>query len=187
MPGPDIIYVMTQSLSNGKKYGIATTAGLVSGIMIHTTLVAFGIAALINENENLFLLLKIFGACYLTYLAYQAFYEKQELDLDKKEEKKSMVRLFKQGFIMNVLNPKVSIFFLAFLPGFIFSKDLAVFKQMYILGAIFLILAFVVFGMVAILSGSFSSYLKQHNSFSKSVKWFKVFVFLGIAIYLLFS
>lgn len=187
MPGPDILYVMTQSLSNGKKFGVATTAGLVSGILVHTTLVAFGVAALIGQNENLYLALKIFGASYLIYLAFQAFREKQALSLDSKAEKLGMLKLFKQGFIMNVINPKVSIFFLALLPGFLFSSELSVTKQIYVLGFLFMFLAFSVFSLVAILSGSFSDYLKQHNFFENGIKWFKVLVFVGIAVYILFS
>ena len=188
MPGPDIIYVMTQSLSNGKKYGIATTLGLISGNIIHTTLVAFGVAALIHNNENLYFILKVCGAVYLFFLAFQAYREKsQEIDLDHHAAKKGMLKLFRQGFIMNVLNPKVSIFFLAFLPGFLFSNELSVVKQIYVLGLIFMALALFVFGFIAILSGSFRDYLKQHNSFIRSIKWFKCIVFSGIAIFLLFS
>lgn len=188
MPGPDIIYVMTQSLSNGKKYGIATTLGLISGNIIHTTLVAFGVAALINNNENLYFFLKLCGAVYLFYLAFLSFREKNVvLDLDQRASKKGLLKLFRQGFIMNVLNPKVSIFFLAFLPGFLFSDELSVFNQIYILGFVFMALALAIFGLVAILSGSLRAYLKQHNSFQKSIKWFKITVFCGIGFFLLFS
>ena len=72
MPGPDIIYVLLQSVSNGKKYGIVASLGLVSGIIVHTTLVAFGVSALINQSPKLLLLLKIIGAAYLLYLAFKS-------------------------------------------------------------------------------------------------------------------
>jgi len=76
MPGPDIIYVLVQSITNGKKYGIATSLGLVTGIIIHTTLVAFGVSAIIKQSENLFFTIKLFGALYLLFLAYQTFQSK---------------------------------------------------------------------------------------------------------------
>jgi len=114
MPGPDIIYVLVQSMTNGKKYGIVTSLGLVSGIVIHTTLVAFGVSALIKQSENIFFAIKLFGAIYLLYLAYLTYKSDEELVLNEKADRKSLVKLFKQGFFMNVLNPKVSIFFLAF-------------------------------------------------------------------------
>ena len=114
MPGPDIIYVLVQSATNGKKYGIATSLGLVSGIIVHTSLVAFGVSAIIKQSESIFFMIKLFGALYLLYLAYITYKSNDEVLLNTKAEKKGLLKLFKQGFIMNVLNPKVSIFFLAF-------------------------------------------------------------------------
>ena len=187
MPGPDIIYVLVQSVTNGKKYGIATALGLVSGILIHTTLVAFGVSAVIKQSESIFFGIKLFGAVYLLFLAYQAYGSTEELLLNSKEEKKGFIKLFKQGFIMNVLNPKVSIFFLAFFPGFLFSSSQSTILQFYILGILFMLQALLIFSIVSILSGSFALYLKNHPTFNSKIKWFKILVFLGIAIFILLS
>ena len=187
MPGPDIIYVLVQSVTNGKKYGIATALGLVSGILIHTTLVAFGVSAVIKQSESVFFGIKLFGAVYLLFLAYQAYRSTEELLLNSKEEKKGFIKLFKQGFIMNVLNPKVSIFFLAFFPGFLFSSSQSTILQFYILGILFMLQALLIFSIVSILSGSFALYLKNHPTFNSKIKWFKILVFLGIAIFILLS
>ena len=187
MPGPDIIYVLVQSVTNGKKYGIVTALGLVSGILIHTTLVAFGVSAVIKQSDSIFFGIKLFGAVYLLFLAYQTYNSTEELLLNAKEEKKSFIKLFKQGFIMNVLNPKVSIFFLAFFPGFLFSSSQSTILQFYILGILFMLQALLIFSMVSILSGSFASYLKNHPTFNSKIKWFKILVFLGIAIFILLS
>ena len=114
-PGPDIIYVLMQSICNGKKDGIITALGLVTGIIIHTSLVAFGISAIIKESETIFLIIKIAGAAYLLFLAYKIYKSDPEVSLDQeKVSSKSFFSLYKTGFIMNVLNPKVTIFFLAF-------------------------------------------------------------------------
>lgn len=187
MPGPDIIYVLVQSMTNGKKYGIVTSLGLVSGIIIHTTLVAFGVSALIKQSENIYFSIKLFGAIYLLYLAYLTYKSDEELVLNEKAGRKSLVKLFKQGFIMNVLNPKVSIFFLAFFPGFLYSATQNTVVQFYVLGGLFMLQALLIFSLVSLLSGNFASYLKSHPSFNSKIKWFKIMVFVGIAIFILFS
>jgi len=139
MPGPDIIYVLVQSATNGKKYGIATSLGLVSGIIVHTSLVAFGVSAIIKQSESIFFMIKLFGALYLLYLAYITYKSNDEVLLNTKAEKKGLLKLFKQGFIMNVLNPKVSIFFLAFFPGFLYSSTQSTIIQFYVLGGLFML------------------------------------------------
>ncbi|MBT8317340.1 MAG: LysE family translocator [Lutibacter sp.] len=187
MPGPDIIYVLVQSITNGKKFGIATSLGLVSGIIIHTTLVAFGVSAIIKQSESLFFGIKLFGALYLFYIAYQTFKSDEELLLTTKAAKKGLLKLFKQGFIMNVLNPKVSIFFLAFFPGFLYSSAQSTIIQFYVLGGLFMLQALFIFSMVSVLSGSFAVYLKNHPRFNSNIKWFKILVFVGIAFFILFS
>jgi len=188
-PGPDNIYVLMQGVVNGKKYGLATTAGLISGCLVHTTLLAFGVSALIKANDSLFFAIKLFGALYLFYLAYKVFSDSASLRLDDESSipKKSLGQLFKQGFIMNVLNPKVTIFFLAFFPGFLFSDTLSNPVQFYVLGVLFMIVSFIVFSLIAILSGSISGYLRNNAHIGNYLKWLQILVFIGIAIYILIS
>lgn len=185
-PGPDIIFVLVQSMVNGKKAGMVTTLGLVSGIIIHTSLVAFGISAIIKESENVFLLIKIFGAVYLFYLAFRVWKSKADVSFISKElPVKQNASLFKQGFIMNVLNPKVTIFFLAFFPGFIWDRDGNLVYQFYTLGVIFMVQALLIFGLVAVLAGKISEYLLKHPSSGLVLKWVQVLVFVGIGILIL--
>ncbi|MGB5359241.1 MAG: LysE family translocator [Eudoraea sp.] len=187
-PGPDNIYVLTQSISNGIKYGLSTTAGLITGCIVHTTFLAFGVSALIKDNDQLFFVIKLFGAFYLFYLAYKVYYTKVHIKLDSTEiPKKSLSQLFRQGFIMNVLNPKVTIFFLAFFPGFLFSKDLNTVIQFYVLGLIFMIVTFLIFSSIALLSGSIAEQIKRNTGIALFLKWLQIVVFSGIGIYLLFS
>ena len=187
-PGPDNIYVLMQSIANGKKYGLATTAGLVSGCLVHTTLLAFGVSAIIKDSDEIFFAIKFFGAMYLFYLAYKVFKSDAHIQLsDDEVPKKGLVQLFKQGFIMNVLNPKVTIFFLAFFPGFLFSDSLSHIIQFYVLGLLFMLVALIVFGLIAILSGSISTYLKSHAKLGLSLKWLQIVVFIGIGLFILLS
>lgn len=187
MPGPDIIYVLVQSITNGKKYGIVTALGLVSGILIHTSLVAFGISAILKQSENLYFTIKLFGAFYLIYLAFQTYKSADEIFLDSEVKKKNLRNLYKQGFIMNVLNPKVSIFFLAFFPGFLYSTTQNTVIQFYVLGILFMFQALLIFSMVSFLSGYFASYLKNHPTFNTKLKWFKILIFVAIAIFIVLS
>ncbi|WP_324721324.1 LysE family translocator [Salinimicrobium sp. HB62] len=186
-PGPDIIYVLVQGMTNGKKHGIVTTLGLVSGIIIHTSLVAFGVSAVIKQSEALFLLIKILGAGYLFYLAWQVYRSDASIKIGAEisGSKKEMASLFKRGFLMNVLNPKVAIFFLAFFPGFLWEPEGNTVVQFYILGSLFMLQAFLIFSTVAILAGKISTYLNKHPYSGVIFKWLQVVVFVGIGIFIL--
>ena len=187
-PGPDIVYVLVQSMANGKKAGIITTLGLVSGIMVHTTLVAFGVSAIIKESETIFMLIKIFGALYLFFLAYKVFRSGKSFSLSLEEvpiKNNNNNRLFMRGFIMNVLNPKVTIFFLAFFPGFLWAPEKDTVFQFYTLGLLFMLQAFVIFGLVALMAGNISGFLKNHPSSGIVLKWVQIVVFVGIGIFIL--
>tara|TARA_B100000929_G_scaffold289826_1_gene281613 strand:+ start:738 stop:1352 length:615 start_codon:yes stop_codon:yes gene_type:complete len=185
-PGPDIIYVLVRSIAYGYKQGIITALGLVSGILIHTSLVAFGVSAVIKQSEDIFFIIKILGAIYLLYLAYQVYKCDPEIAFSAEGiQNKNMFSLFKQGFIMNVLNPKVGIFFLAFFPGFLWEPDENTIIQFYILGAVFMLQAFLIFSFVAVLADKISIYIKSHPKSGVFLKWMQVVIFIGIAVLIL--
>ena len=185
-PGPDNIFVLMQSVVHGKKYGLATIIGLMTGCIVHTTFVAVGISTIIKENNTIFLVIKILGAVYLLYLAYKVITGGSEISTStKKIDKKTPFQLFKIGFIMNVLNPKVTLFFLALFPGFLFSEILPISLQFYILGALFILVSFVVFSLIAILGGTISEKIKTSKNIGVWLQWMQVFVFIGIAVFIL--
>lgn len=191
-PGPDNIYVLTQSLVNGIKSGLATTAGLVTGCIVHTTFLAFGLSAIITASPALFYGIKVLGALYLVYLAFVVFKSDATIAVPTTPEKgtnrrptKTNAQLFKQGVIMNLVNPKVMIFFLAFFPAFLWNETENTVSQFYILGIVFMAVSFLVFGLIAVLAGSISSYILKHKSVGVVLKWLQIVVFLGIAIFIL--
>ncbi len=185
-PGPDNIYVLVQSITNGKSYGIATVGGLITGCIVHTTLLAFGVSVLIKDNETVFYVIKILGALYLLFLAYKVFKSEADLDLESEStSKKNHKQLFIQGFFMNVLNPKVTLFFLAFFPGFLFSETMSTVWQFYILGGIFMLVSFIIFSTIALLAGEIKTYTLSHKNSGLVFKWLQIIVFLGIAIFIL--
>lgn len=185
-PGPDILYVMTQSISNGKKFGIATAAGLVSGILVHTTLIALGISAILKQSELIFTFIKILGACYLFWIAFQVYKAPASITFSTTSGKhKSLRALFKQGFIMNVLNPKVTLFFLAFFPGFINESLGNVTQQIYFLGLLFMLQAFLIFSLVSIVADQLTVFIRTNQKFALFLKWLQIVVFIGIAVLIL--
>ncbi len=186
MPGPDIIFVLAQSVGLGKKYGIVTSLGLVSGILIHTSLIAFGVSEAIKQSEFVFLAIKIFGALYLFYLAYKVYKSPAKIVLLSSEmEKQEFYALFKRGFFMNVLNPKVTIFFLAFFPNFINLEQGNMVYQIYFLGFLFMLQALFIFSIVSVVSDKVTVFLRESKKFAGYLKIFQIIVFIGIGVFIL--
>ncbi len=188
MPGPDNIFVLTESITKGQRNGIAISLGLSLGVLVHTTAAATGLSIIIQKSDIAFSVIKYLGAAYLFYLAYQAIREETPvLDVENFSIKKeSLLFLIRKGFLMNVLNPKVALFFIAFLPQFITAGGFNVMLQMLILGFIFMIQSFAVFSAIAALSGRLTKYLNSPN-FWKIGKWVKAVVLLALGILLLLS
>lgn len=185
-PGPDNIFVLMQSVVHGKKYGLATVAGLMTGCIIHTTLVAFGVSVIIQENPSIFLGIKILGAVYLLFLAYKVFKSPADISMSSDNiQKKTPAQLFRVGFLMNVLNPKVTIFFLALFPGFLFSETLSSVIQFYVLGGLFILTSFMIFSSIALLGGTISKKIQNNQNIGVWLKWLQIVVFVGIAVFIL--
>jgi threonine/homoserine/homoserine lactone efflux protein len=160
-PGPDNIFVLTQAALRGKTAGLAVTFGLCTGLIVHTSAVALGIAVIFKTSAVAFTVLKSLGACYLLYLAWQAFRTTEgSLALGKKSEL-SAAKLYRRGIIMNITNPKVSIFFLAFLPQFADPARGPLTMQILSLGLIFIIATILVFGTISFLAGTLGGWLSR--------------------------
>jgi len=189
MPGPDNIFVLTESLTKGQKNGIALSAGLSLGVLIHTLAAATGLSIVVQQSATAFSVVKYAGAAYLFYLAYKAAKEKNravEINTDIKNDDVKIFSLVRKGFFMNVLNPKVSLFFIAFLPQFISDKGMSVTVQFVILGLLFMLQAFCVFSLIAVLSGRLTKYVQQER-FWKITKWCSVSILTVLGLTLALS
>jgi threonine/homoserine/homoserine lactone efflux protein len=187
-PGPDNIYVLTQGMTKSKKAALVTTLGLCTGLIIHTSAAAFGISVIFKTSEIAFNIVKFVGAAYLLYIAFQAFkYRNEPLDLSVQNSSNELKKLYIKGFFMNVLNPKVSIFFLAFLPQFVTPEKGSVPMQMIILGLIFMALTIVVFSSIGIAGNLLSAKLIQKPSIVKYMNIMTSFVLGGLAVKLALS
>ena len=188
VPGPDNIYVLTQGMTKSKKAAVVTTLGLTTGLIIHTTAAALGISAIFQTSEIAFDIVKYVGACYLLYIAYQAYkYRDEPLDLSVQNSSIELRKLYIKGFIMNILNPKVSIFFLAFLPQFVSPASGSVTLQMISLGLIFMVMTIVVFSSIGIAGNLLSSKLLEKPSIVEYMNILTSFVLASLGLKLALS
>lgn len=184
-PGPDNIFVLTQSAMGGPRAGLLVTIGLCTGLVVHTTAVALGVAAVFQTSTLAFTALKIAGAAYLLYLAWQAFTATARELPEQGGQAAASRRLYLRGIVMNVTNPKVSIFFLAFLPQFADPSRGSLILQILLLGAVFALATILVFGSVALFAGSLGRRLRRSDRVQRITNRVAGSVFALLALKLL--
>lgn len=187
LPGPDILFVLSISISQGKKAGIATASGLCTGLLFHTTAAALGISALVYSSAIAFTIVKYAGAFYLIYLAFKALKETGTFFSSFEVKETDVPLLYKRGIVMNLLNPKVSLFFLAFLPQFVIAGSGSIPLQMIFLGIVFLFQALFIFFLVSIFAGFIGSRIMKMSNAGKYVNWAKAGIFSIIGVELALS
>lgn len=180
-PGPDNIFVLTQSTLQGARAGLIVTTGLCTGLVAHTTAVAIGVAAIFHTSAFAYTALMLIGACYLSYLAWQSFRASAKKMVTGKNKPITLIKLYQRGIIMNITNPKVSLFFLAFLPFFADPSRGALSLQIMVLGMIFIIATVIVFGMVAIVAGSAGQWLNRSEKMHRVMNIIAGTVFAALA------
>jgi len=178
MPGPDILFVINQSLED-KKSGLLVAFGLCSGLIVHTLVLALGLSAIIEQNDNIIMFFKYFGSVYLFYLASQEFKKNRVTNRRQKEN------FYLRGVYMNLINPKVLIFFLAYFPNFLFSDTISISYQFIILGAIFIFQALIVFTIVSLVSNRLILILKVEAK-NRKIVYLKSLIFVVIGLSILF-
>lgn len=183
-PGPDNLFVLAQSIAKDKKAGIMTSLGLCTGLLVHITAATIGLSALIYQSVIVFSIIKFAGAAYLLYLAYRSFTSKESnIELNANDSYHYQA-LYKRGIIMNLLNPKVSLFFLALFPQFISPNGASIPIQMFVLGIIFLIQTLIIFTVISFLAGKIGHYLRKNKAFEKRMNYIQgsIFTIIGLSI-----
>ena len=181
-PGPDNIFVLTQSALYGRAAGLIVTLGLCTGLIGHTTAVALGVAAIFATSSIAFNVLKICGAAYLLYLAWGAFHAGVADIASGPQSSLKGRKLYVRGVIMNITNPKVAIFFLAFLPQFADPVRGSLPGQMFMLGALFMVATLLVFGSIALFAGYLGEWLRRSPAAQTGLNRFAGLVFVGLAL-----
>jgi threonine/homoserine/homoserine lactone efflux protein len=186
-PGPDNIFVLTQAALHGRESGLAVMGGLCTGLIVHTVGVALGVAIIFQTSALAFTALKLAGAGYLLYLAWQAFRAPAANLGGAGNGPSGRLRLYRRGIIMNITNPKVSLFFLAFLPQFTDPARGSLPVQVILLGMTFIAATILVFGGIALLAGTLGSWLQRSSTVQRGLNWLAGTVFLGLALTLLLA
>jgi threonine/homoserine/homoserine lactone efflux protein len=186
-PGPDNLFVLTQAALYGKESGLAVVGGLCTGLVVHTLGVALGVAVIFQASAVAFTALKLIGAGYLLWLAWQAFRAPAAQIGGKSLGAAGFPRLYRRGFFMNLTNPKVSLFFLAFLPQFADPARGPLAGQMILLGATFIAATVLIFGGIALLGGTLGTWLQRSASVQRTLNWLAGTVFVGLALSLVLA
>ncbi|QXE87501.1 LysE family translocator [Geomonas nitrogeniifigens] len=160
-PGPDIIYVMTRGVAQGRKAALAAAAGFALGNFAHTFFAIVGLSALITSSATAFACVRYAGAAYLMYIGYKMLRSRASLVPDGAAGQLQSRVIFRQSILANIMNPKVALFFLAFFPQFVDRGRGGVPLQMLILGSTFVVLTMLGFGVVALLSGEIGRWLDR--------------------------
>jgi threonine/homoserine/homoserine lactone efflux protein len=180
-PGPDNLFVLTQSALSGRKAGLCVVLGLCTGLVVHTAAVAAGLAAVFASSALAFTLLKMGGAAYLAYLAWQAFRAPASTATGD-AARSGNGALYRRGVLMSLTNPKLLMFFLAFLPQFTDPARGPVGPQVAVLGALFIVAAMIIFSAIAFFSGWAATVLMRSPRAQRTLNRLAGLVFAGLAL-----
>lgn len=159
VPGTGVIYTISTGLFMGWRSSIVAALGCTTGILPHLIGCILGLSAILHLSSVAFQILKFAGAAYLLYMAWSMWREKGTINVGSSVQKGNSVQILTKGFLINILNPKLSIFFLAFLPQFISGNGAALSTQMVVLSAVFMLMTFIIFVAYGCLAHQVSSYL----------------------------
>ena len=188
-PGPDNLFVLVQSMQRGVRVGLAVVLGLCLGLLVHTSAVALGLAAVLAAQPLAFRVLQMLGALYLAWLAWQALRphpqhtnSPEPVSSADTTHTRTLARMVGRGLLMNLSNPKVLLFFLAFLPQFTDPAQGSIASQIVLLGLVFMLATLLVFGGIACFSGHFAAWLQRHTQAQGWLDTLAGLVFLALAL-----
>jgi threonine/homoserine/homoserine lactone efflux protein len=181
-PGPAVLYIVARSIQQGRTAGLVSVIGIHLGTIVHITAAAVGLSALLVSSALAFAIVKYLGAAYLIWIGIRAFQAKNPDPESPVIEAKSLHRAFRDGFVVNLLNPKTAIFFLSFLPQFVDPTRGAVHWQILILGLTFMGLGILSDGMFALVAGAAGDFLRGSQRFQRSLRWFSGTSFIGLGV-----
>ena len=179
LPGPNTLYIIARSIQQGRLAGIVSSLGVQVGTMVHIVAAALGLSALLVSSALAFNLVKYAGAAYLIYLGIKTFFTKERIE-STTVKKAALSRVFYQGVVVNLLNPKTALFFFAFLPQFIDVARGAVVMQVALLGAILVFLGTLSDSIYALASGSIGNWLRGNLKFLRAQRYFAGSVYIGL-------
>jgi threonine/homoserine/homoserine lactone efflux protein len=187
VPGPSVLYIVTQSVSHGRRAGMASVAGITTGTLVHIAAATIGLSALLASSALAFDVVKYLGAAYLILVGVRRLARLERPDEGRVTRSRSLSRLYRQGIVVNVLNPKTALFFLAFLPQFVDSTRGAAWAQILLLGLLFAALGFLSDGVWALVAGTLGERLRRSRRFPQVQRYVSGSVFVGLGAAAAFS
>jgi threonine/homoserine/homoserine lactone efflux protein len=182
VPGPAVLYVVAQSVEHGRRAGVVSALGIQTGGLVHVLAAAIGLSSLLVSSALAFEVVKYAGAAYLVYLGVRRLLARAEPAEDAAPRVRSLRRVFTQGIVVNVLNPKTALFFFAFLPQFVDPDTGHAVAQMLVLGLVFLVIAMLSDGTYALLAGTAGRRLRGSRTYGRAERWVSGTVFLGLGV-----
>jgi len=177
-----MLFVISRAISNGTKAGLMATLGTTGGISLHIIAAVLGLSVILHSSAVVFQVVKFAGVGYLLYLAWKSVRGQDEFQLDTNREQVGLRRTFWQGFLVNALNPKLSLFFLAFLPQFVKINSRGTSVQTLLLGTIFMGLTAVIFAGYGYFAAILRRYLLNNRRVSKFMRWTFGSIFVGLGV-----
>ncbi len=181
IPGPAVLFIVAQGVSVGRGAALVGVLGVSTGALVHTVAAAIGLSALIASSATAFTVVKLAGAAYLVVLGVRRLLGRDEV-VAAAAQRQPLRRIFRQGFVTNLLNPKTALFFLAFLPQFVDRQRGSVPGQLIVLGLVFTAIATVSDSSWAILASSVSGWLRQSKGYERVVRYVSGTIFVGLGL-----
>jgi threonine/homoserine/homoserine lactone efflux protein len=182
IPGPAVVYIVSQSIEHGRRAGLAAMLGIHAGTLVHITAAALGLSAILVSSAAAFTLVKILGACYLVYLGLRVLFGRERHGTAPIPREADLARIFRQGALVNVTNPKTALFFFAFLPQFVDPSNGAVGTQIAALGAVFMLLGMISDGLFGLLAGTAAGWVRARPGYSRLQRRVTGTIFIGLGV-----
>jgi threonine/homoserine/homoserine lactone efflux protein len=182
IPGPAVLYIVTQSIEHGRTAGLVSMLGIQTGGLVHVLAAALGLSAVLMRSATAFEIVKFAGAGYLIFLGLRKLFSRERFETTSERPPRRLDRLYRQGIVVNVLNPKTALFFFAFLPQFVDVDQGSVGLQIAVLGVFFLVLAIISDGMYALAAGTASDWLRGNPRFLRAERWISGTVLVGLGL-----
>jgi threonine/homoserine/homoserine lactone efflux protein len=187
VPGPAVLYIVTQSIEHGRGAGLVSMLGVQTGALVHVAAAALGLSALLVQSSVAFNVVKYAGAAYLIFLGLRKLLARERFETTGERPPRRLDRLFAQGVVVNVLNPKTALFFFAFLPQFVDVSAGSVGLQIALLGVVFILIAIVSDGLYALAAGTASDRLRGSHVFVQAERWVSGTVLVALGVTAAFS
>ena len=181
-PGPAVLYIITRSVDQGRTSGVVSTLGLGVGNIFHVAAAALGLSAILMSSALAFNVVKYLGAAYLIYLGVRKLISREVPRQAGRLERKKLSQVFYQGAVVNLLNPKTALFFLAFLPQFVNPSRGSVTAQVLTLGLMFVALGIACDSLYALLAGALGGWLRSSTKFLRAERYFAGSVYIGLGV-----